>query len=147
LSFGVVRALLDLNVLIVLIDEEHVHYRRAQQWWVANRTGGWASCPLTQNGFVRVLSQPGYSNPVPVAAAMDLLHRAASGRDHEFWADDISLLDLGHFDQTSIVGTKRLTDIYLLALAVKNAGRLATFDRAIPINAVRGAKRDHLVVI
>jgi uncharacterized protein len=141
------RALFDLNVLIAMLDEEHIHYVRVHQWWVNDRAGGWASCPLTENGFVRVLSQPRYSNPIPASAALALLSDATAQPGHMFWPDNISLTDPQLFDQAHILGPKQLTDIYLLALAVKNGGRLATLDRAIPLAAVRGAEPRHVVVI
>jgi hypothetical protein len=141
------RALLDLNVLIAMFDEEHIHYQGAHRWWAANRADGWASCPLTQNGFVRILSQPSYSKPISVTDALALLGRATVQDDHIFWSDDISLTDARLFDQIHILGPRQLTDIYLLALAVKNGGRLATFDRGIPLAAVRGAEARHVAVI
>jgi toxin-antitoxin system PIN domain toxin len=142
-----VRALLDLNVLIAFLDAEHLHKPRIHQWWLQNRTYGWATCPLTQNGFVRVISQPNYSSPISIGRAFDHLQRNTETNDHVFWPDDISLLDEQLIDRFRILGPKQLTDIYLLALAVKHGGRLVTFDRAIPIAAVRGAKADHVVVL
>jgi len=142
-----VRALFDLNLLIAMLDEEHVHHARAQQWWAGNREHGWASCPLTENGFVRVLSQPRYSRPILAAEALELLAAQVADTDHAFWADDISLIDRLRFDPAHILGPKQLTDIYLLALAMKNGGRLATLDRAIPLAAVRDAKPRHIVVL
>jgi uncharacterized protein len=142
-----VRALFDVNLLIALFQPDHVHYRKAHQWWQGNQKHGWASCPLTQNGFVRILSQPKYAGAVTVDAALDLLERAINTPHHDFWSDDISLLDMRHINRVRILGPKQLTDIYLLALAVKNRGRLVTFDRAIPIGAVRNADSQHIVVI
>ena len=141
------RALLDLNVLISLIDDHHLHYVKAHGWWAQNRPHGWASCPLTQNGFLRILSQPSYNAPLPLSEAFRLLCEATEADDHAFWPDDISLLDHQHINRERILGPQQLTDIYLLALAVKHDGRLVTFDRAIPVNAVRGAKPHHVVVI
>jgi toxin-antitoxin system PIN domain toxin len=113
-----------------------------------NKGDGWASCPLTQNGFVRVFSQPTYRRSgTSAAAALDLLREASSKSDHVFWPDDISLLDVDRFNPARILGPKQLTDIYLLGLAVKNGGRLATFDRAISRSAVIPAEPAHLVVI
>lgn len=66
---------------------------------------------------------------------------------HAFWPDELSIADAEHVDRTKILGPKQLTDIYLLALAVKRRGRLATFDRAIPLAAVCGAQSRHLVVL
>ncbi len=141
------RALLDINVLIALLDESHQHHGVAREWLIRNIGSGWASCPITQNGFVRILSQPSYVRPVPVAQAMVLLENAASTTHHEFWPDDISILGGAGVDRTRIHGARQLTDTYLLALAIRHGGRLVTFDRAIPLSAVSGAARRHLVVL
>jgi hypothetical protein len=141
------RALLDVNLLIAMFQSDHMHYWRAHEWWSGNRASGWASCPLTQNGFVRILSQPKYPTSMSVDGALGLLHRVTSADDHAFWFDDISLTDMQLFDRDHILRPKQLTDIYLLALAVRNGGRLATFDRAIPLAAVRGAEPRHVAVI
>ena len=141
------RALLDVNVLVAFFDEEHVHFERARQWWAANQGDGWASCPLTQNGVIRVMSQSSYANPILVSQAFELLAVQIAETDHAFWSDDISLLDSSRFDREQIRGPGQLTDAYLLALAVKNSGRLATLDRSIPIAAAQGAEARHLVVI
>jgi toxin-antitoxin system PIN domain toxin len=142
-----VRALLDLNVLISMLDEHHLHYFKAHAWWTQNSADGWASCPLTQNGFLRILSQPRYNAPLPLSEAFRYLCEATESDDHKFWPDDISLLDDQRILREGILGPKQLTDVYLLALAVKHGGRLVTFNRAIPLAAVRAAKPHHLVVI
>ena len=141
------RSLLDVNLLIALLQPDHVHHGLAHGWWSANRSGGWASCPLTQNGFVRILSQPRYPKPMSTAAALALLAEQTVETDHAFWPDDISLLDSQRFDFGRILGPKQLTDIYLLALAIEHGGRLATFDRTIPVGAVRGAEPRHVALI
>ena len=82
-----------------------------------------------------------------VSSALDLLERVTGADEHRFWPDDISLTDVQLFDHNRILGPKQLTDVYLLALAVKNGGRLATFDRAIPVAAVHGAEPRHVAVI
>jgi len=142
-----VRALFDVNLLVAMLDEEHAHHGRAQLWWAANRASGWASCPLTQNGFLRVVSQPKYSNPITLTFAHDFLGQQIASTDHAFWPDDISLLDTALFDRDRMLGPNQLTDIYMLALAVKNGGRLATFDRSISVNAVRRAEARHIAVL
>jgi uncharacterized protein len=142
-----VRALFDLNVLISLFDEQHVHYVKAHLWWSQNRSPGWASCPLTQNGFLRILSQPSYQIPVPLSEAFQCLREVTTRDDHSFWPDDVSLLDEQVINRERVLGPKQLTDIYLLALAVKHHGRFVTFDRTIPMAAVRGAKPHHVVII
>jgi len=141
------RALFDVNVLLAVLQPDHAHHEPAQQWWAANRAAGWASCPISQNGFVRIISQPRYPKPMALAVAVGVFIDLIEGTDHHFWPDDISLLDAQHVDPTRILGPRQLTDIYLLALAVKNGGRFVTFDRAIPVGAVRGATDNHLVVI
>lgn len=108
---------------------------------------GWASCPLTQNGFARILSQPRYPQPVTVARALDHLAEQVAETDHVFWPDNVSLLDPGLFASHFILGPNQITDVYLLALAVKNGGRLATFDRSIRTSGVRGAEPHHLVML
>jgi len=142
-----VRSLFDVNFLVAMFDENHVHHERAHQWWDANRADGWASCPLTQNGFVRVLSQSTTRTKVSPAAGIDLLRSAIGEESHVFWPDDISLVDTRHFNSTRVLGPKQLTDIYLLGLAVKNGGRLTTFDRSISRSAVVNAAPRNLVVI
>lgn len=141
------RALFDVNLLIALLDEQHVRHTDAALWWSANRADGWASCPLSQNGFVRVICQPRYAYPLTAVVARDVLARQISQTDHAFWPDDVSLLDPALFDHARIAGPKQLTDVYLLALAVKHGGRLATLDRTIPLTAVRGAEARHVTVI
>lgn len=84
---------------------------------------------------------------MPVAEALDRLQEATAETDHEFWPDDVSLADDRLFAGNRILGPKQLTDVYLLGLAVKHGGRLATFDRTITRAAVRGAEAKHLVVI
>ena len=141
------RALFDVNMLLALFDVDHVHHGSAIAWWTDKQGHGWASCPLTQNGFVRVISQSSYPRPVSVAEAAAALRAQTEVSSHEFWPDDISIADPDIFDHGRILGTNQLTDIYLLALAVKNNGRLATFDRTIPLAAVRGAGPRHLAVL
>jgi hypothetical protein len=142
-----VSALLDVNFLLALVQPDHVHFEAAHAWWDKNNSDGWASCPLTQNGFIRIISQPTYFRPMPVRRAIDELAAYAAQTNHTFWPDDISLLDPKIIDRSHILGPKQLTDVYLLALAVKNGGLLATFDRVIPLQAVRGAQPEHVVVI
>lgn len=141
------RALLDINVLLALLDRAHVHHTRARQWFTSRNGLGWASCPLTQNGFVRIISQPRYPQPVTTAEAIALLQGATATDLHEFWPADLSLLDAAILDHSRILGPGQLTDLYLLALAVSRGGCFATFDEAIPLAAVRGADSGHLVLV
>jgi toxin-antitoxin system PIN domain toxin len=139
-------ALLDVNLLIALFDPDHVHHEPAHVWFGAHKKGGWATCPLTENGLVRILSNPAYSPAAerPARIAERLRVFCGSGH-HVFWPDDVSLRDAGRFDLA--VSHRRLTDVYLLALAVAHEGRLATFDRSIPSKGVPGAGPRHLAVI
>lgn len=141
------RALLDVNVLIALLDAAHVHHRRARDWLEAHIDSGWASCAITQNGCLRILSQPAYPGARPPAVIAALLAEAAATRWHAFWADDLSLLDAGVLDWRHVLGSRQLTDAYLLALAVHHGGRLVTLDRTVPLPAVPTAGKRHLVVL
>src|SRR6476660_4118105 len=114
------RALLDVNVLLALMDRDHVHHRAALQWWRSDRDHGWASCPLTQNGFVRISCQGNFPGRPTVAQAVEQLRRQIAESDHAFWPDDVSIVDEGSFDRSRLLGPNQITDVYLLALAVKN---------------------------
>ncbi len=139
------RSLLDVNVLIALLDGDHASHSTAWAWFREHGKSGWASCPITQNGCVRILSHPGYPNTRSVSEIVERLRGATSSSTHEFWADSASLLDNDIIDVSRVHGPKQLTDVYLLALAVQHNGRLVTFDANIALNAVRGAKPKHLV--
>jgi toxin-antitoxin system PIN domain toxin len=141
------RALLDVNVLVALFDGNHSLHGPAIRWFDENGETGWASCPITQNGCVRVMSQPGYPERMPIVNVVERLRHATAHRAHQFWPDDASLLDEKTIDATRVHGPNQLTDVYLLALAVAHGGRLVTLDQAIPLAAVRGAQKKHLVVI
>ena len=139
------RALLDVNVLIALLDANHVSHRDALSWFASHASQGWASCAITQNGCLRVMSLPGYPSSRPISEIAERLREALSMTVHEFWPDDISALDVDLIDVRRIHSARQLTDVYLLALAVRRGGCLVTFDKSINIDAVRGATREHLV--
>jgi len=141
------RALLDVNVLLALLDADHVDHAAARAWLERDIDSGWASCPITQNGFVRIVSQPRYPSPVPPAEAIRRLELATHGPQHEFWPCDLSLLDRELVDSTRLHGPKQVTDVYLLALAVAKGGRFVTFDRTVPLAAAVGARSHQLVVL
>ena len=141
------RALYDVNVLIALFDPQHTQHHKAKQWHAQTQTHGWASCPLTQNGLLRIVSQPRYTHPATVAELLALLADATNDPSHEFWPDDISLAAGGTLHRTVPLTSSAITDIYLLALAVKHAGRLITLDTRISRSAVVGATPEHLVVL
>jgi uncharacterized protein len=142
-----VRALFDVNVLIALLDSDHIGHTAATAWLGAQLQYGWASCPITENGTARIMASPGYVNPLPVAAILERLASAKATEHHRFWPDDVSLTDTQVFKHTELLGSKQITDRYLLALAVRNEGRFVTFDQGIRPTAVIGASADHLVQI
>jgi uncharacterized protein len=144
-----VRALLDINFLIALLDPDHVFHERAHVWWAANAGEGWASCPLTENGVVRIMCHHGYSQRIHLLPSelIGLLERFGENSDHEFWPDELSLRDKSHFAADRIHGSRQVTDIYLLGLAASHAARLVSFDTSIPVSAVPRAKGRNLVVV
>ena len=139
------RALFDVSMLLAMFDPAHMHFPRARVWWRDHRDAGWASCPLSQNGFVRIMSQPSYPRPVTPAEASFALHEQMNQPGHAFWPDDISITDPSLFDHSRILGPSQITDVYLLALALKHGGRLVTFDKGVPVAAVKGATKAHVV--
>lgn len=140
-------ALLDVNVLIALLDAGHLHHVAATQWLRDHLEAGWASCPLTQNGCIRILSQTAYPNHAPAADVTARLAEATRHPVHHFWSDAISLLTPGLMEWNNLLTGRHITDAYLLALAMKNHGRFVTLDQGIPLSAVQGAQAKHLVVI
>lgn len=141
------RALLDINVLLALLDSDHLDHARAHAWLDDEIQAGWASCAMTQNGFVRIVSQPRYPSPIPPSQAIELLGEACATRHHAFWNCDLSILDARVLDRSRLHGPRQVTDAYLLALACANQGRFVTFDRSVPTSAVVGASEQQLVVI
>jgi len=141
------RALLDVNVLIALLDADHSLHARATQWLGSHAESGWASCPITENGCVRIMSHPGYPNALPVSAVMERLAEDGASNLHEFWPDDLSLLDREVAHATLIHGPRQITDVYLLALAVRHGGTFVTFDAAVSRDAVVGAEDTHILVL
>ena len=139
------RALFDVNALLALFDRDHVHHPAIRDWWAANTRDGWATCAISQNGLVRIMSQPGYARPRPIGEILNSLASGAAEVSHTFWPQDISIADRKIFDHSRLISHRQITDVYLLALAVKNGGRLISFGKGIPLAAVRGAKKDNLV--
>ena len=140
-------SLLDVNILIALLDENHVHHRSVHAWLDGHVDDGWASCPITQNGCVRILSQPSYPNAIGVPEAIDRLRAATATRHHRFVPDDASLLDSDLVDSERLLSSRHTTDVYLLALAIAHGMRFVTLDRSVSANAVFGADERSLVVL
>lgn len=133
-------ALLDVNALIALVDRDHVDHDPIHRWFAAHATKGWATCSITENGMVRVLSQPAYpSGQRSPAEAIQVLRalKAAYRQVHEFWMDDVSLSDPSLFDSAYITSSRQVTDAYLLGLAARRKQRVVSFDRFLPWQAIR----------
>jgi uncharacterized protein len=142
------RALLDVNVLIALLDAGHVHHDQAMRWLAREITQtGWASCPITQIGCIRIMSQPAYPGALNAAEVAARLSDACADAAHAFWPADVPLTGASGPRWDHVLGHRQVTDLYLLALAVRNGGSLVTFDRRISIQAVPGARDSHLRVI
>jgi toxin-antitoxin system PIN domain toxin len=136
-----VTVLLDVNVLIALIDPAHVGHDAAHRWFEAEGKAGWATCPITENGVIRIVGHPKYPNtPGSAALVADIVARLRALPGHVFWPDDISLVASPHVDASAVLTAAQVTDTYLLALAVAHGGRLATFDRRLSAKAVKGGK-------
>jgi uncharacterized protein len=139
-------ALLDINVLLALLDPRHVHHDLAHQWFGERSDPAWATCPITQNGYVRIASQQRYPNPVSCGEAASLLAKFTSQPAHCFWPDAISLLDTSVCDPAKLLTPRQVTDSYLLALAVYNRGVLVTFDTRLVTDAIPLGKAYLLVL-
>jgi hypothetical protein len=123
-------ALLDVNVLIALLWPAHEHFDAAHDWF-APRGGHarWATCPLTQLAFVRIVSNPAFSpDALAPAGALDLLERNLAHPAHEFWPDDVGLIEAVGPLAARLQGYRQLSDVYLLGLALEHRGTLASFD-------------------
>jgi uncharacterized protein len=118
-----VTILLDANVLIALLVDDHVHHQAAEDWFVG-MSGNFATCPITQGSLMRLLIREGQS----ATAARTILNGTTADPRHEFWADDIAYTDV---PTDGIVGHRQVTDAYLAQLARARGSRLATFDQAL----------------
>lgn len=138
--------LLDINVLLALADPDHVHADAALSFFEHRALrSGWATCPLTENGFLRIFGHPDYPDgPGHPSLARQVLHSITANPGHQFWPDDRTLLDAALFPE--LPSSKCLTDAYLLGLASKRQGRFGTFDRSVDPSQVRGGA-DALLLI
>ena len=127
--------LLDVNLLLALSDPMHVHHEIAHHWFSERGHSGWATCPLTENGYIRVASHPKYPNsPGPPSVTLVILRRFCAHSNHQFWGSGTTLRHALAAD--AVLTHNHITDIYLLALALQNGGKLATLDRGIPVAAL-----------
>ena len=130
----------DVNLLLALSDPMHIHHESAHRWFAAKGQQAWATCPLTENGFVRIAGHPNYPNrPGDVTAVLAILRQFCETPGHHFWTEDISILEI--LEPNAIITHAQITDVYLLGLAVHKRGKLATLDQRIPVNAVRGGRK------
>ena len=142
------RALLDTSVLIALCDPSHSMHGAALAW-LGHLTGGVATCPIVENGAVRILSQPKYTSGTPISTSNAVLavREIRNVTGYEFWADDVSLLDAAVFDASAVMGPAQVADAYLLALAVKHEAALVTLDTRLMLSAVIGATQRNVHVL
>ncbi len=141
--------LLDTNVLIALLWPSHQRHAMAVKWFTRHRANGWATCPFTQAGFVRIVSNPAFSRDAvrPRDAAEVLLANTAA-KDHVFWGDDLPFANAVAFAGVRLMGHQQVTDAYLLGLAVHRGGVLATLDRRVSeLTEPKGAERKALEVV
>ena len=122
------RALLDVNVLIALLDAAHIGHQRAHHWLAAHGSAGWASCPMTQNGCIRIMAQASYPGALPAADVAGRLAEATQHSSHRFWPDAIDYLQV---NLRGVIGHRQVTDAYLASLARHHGGKLATFDQGL----------------
>jgi hypothetical protein len=141
--------LLDVNVLVAAAWPTHTAHERVRQWLARYAREGWASCPLTQSGFVRILSNPAFSpNALSVTEAISLLQANLAHPAHRFWADEIGFPQAVEKIAPRLTGHQQLSDAYLLGLAIHKRGRLATTDRAIlELLAEKSSERERIVLV
>ena len=141
--------LLDTNVLIALLWPSHAQHDRAVNWFRRHRGKGWATCPLTESGFVRVVSNPAFSrDAVTPREAAGVLAANAAAKDHSFWPDELAFPEAAAFAGVRLVGHQQVTDAYLLGLAIRRSGMLATLDERIAaLTESKSVERMALVVI
>jgi len=126
------RYLLDTNLLIALLWPSHAQHAVARRWFASRRKEGWATCPFTQAGFVRITSNPAFSrDAAQPRTAMDVLTANTACKDHVFWADDIPFREAVAFAGFRLLGHQQVTDAYLVGLALHRGGILATLDQRI----------------
>ncbi|MGV9009010.1 TA system VapC family ribonuclease toxin [Brevundimonas sp.] len=131
--------LLDVNVLIALLDPEHIAHDDVHVWFDTVGKTAWATCPIVQNGFLRIVGASRYSSvTTPLPVLVDNLSEFTRRPGHHFWAEDFSLLTDVVIRREGLTNAAQLTDTYLLGLAVRNGGRLATMDRRLSTRAVVG---------
>jgi toxin-antitoxin system PIN domain toxin len=121
--------LLDVNALVAMAWDSHVHHAAVRSWFAEEATAGWATCPVTESGFIRVSSNPKVlPAAIRVADARSVLAVLRGAVGHEFWADDVSPTDP---DVPAVAGYRLVTDAQLLTLARRHTARVLTFDSGL----------------
>ena len=124
--------LLDTNLLIALFWPSHERHDLAVKWFARHRAKRWATCPMTQAGFVRIVSNPAFSrDAVQPREAVQVLAANAAAKDHTFWPDELPFAAAAAFAGVRLLGHQQVTDAYLLGLAIRRGGVLATLDQRI----------------
>jgi toxin-antitoxin system PIN domain toxin len=137
--------LLDANVLIALGDSNHVHHGRVHRWFHAQPGRAWATCPLTENAFLRIVGASSYpSSPGDPEEVRPLLSQMCSFPGHQFWPDSATLRDGKIFRILPV--SKHLKDVYLLALAVSRQAKFATLDQRIDPSVVADGRKAYFVI-
>ena len=136
-----------MSFLVAFLDQEHVRHAEATRWLLTNDAAGWATCPLTENGCLRVMTNLRYTAHRNAAFVLGRLDATKRDGNHVFWPDDVSITDAATFDWRRFQGHQQITDIYLLALAVAHGGRLVTFDQRIQLGMAKGCRPEHLVTL
>ena len=141
-------SLLDVNVLIALAWPNHIHHHQAHAWFSVAKEQGWATCPLTQSGFVRVSSnRKAIPEAVSPQEAIALLQRIILQPQHRFWDDRFSIVGSDTANRDKLFGYRQITDAHLLGIALDNGGRLATFDKGIESLVPRGVEAGDAVAL
>lgn len=141
------RYLLDVNVLIALVDPAHVQHETIHTWFGSTGRRAFATCPLTENGLLRIVGHPKYPNsPGPPSMVARILATIRGLPGHEFWPDSFSLADSNFIDVSLLSSHARVTDSYLLALARANKGQLATMDHKLATKMVAEGQASLLLI-
>ncbi len=135
---------LDADILIALGDSDHEHHQRCSSWFLSPEREAWATCPLTENAFVRILGHSNYPGFVGPADARSVLRALTAAPGHQFWLDALSVCDTDAFPR--LTGSRSLTDLYLLGLAIARKDRFATLDERIDASLLPGGPSAYLLL-
>jgi len=141
--------LLDVNILIAMAWPTHRDHEKVLEWLARHAREGWATCPLTQTSFVRILSNPAFSaNALTPTDALTVLQANLAHPAHRFWADEVSLIDSLKLSIQKLIGYQQVTDAYLLGLAIHKKGKFVTMDRGVrALLPEKSPERDFVVLI